>query len=139
MCMFMYVLVRTSISHPCRSMSILQVLVLGSGHVAPPLIAYLTRKATEVCVVSMEQKELNALKRMPGTGGMAMGFIDSGWIYRINQISTNMMDFVSGIYNIHKLIYIGDLCSEIKREYHRHRQRVIIIINSRHVSYIKYT
>ena len=53
-----------------RSMSILQVLVLGSGHVAPPLIAYLTRKATEVCVVSMEQKELNALKRMPGTGAL---------------------------------------------------------------------
>ena len=51
-------------------MSILQVLVLGSGHVAPPLIAYLTRKATEVCVVSVEQKELNALKRMPGTGAL---------------------------------------------------------------------
>ena len=71
-----------------------------------------------------------------GAGGMAMGFIDSGWIYRISQISTNMIDFVPGIYNIHKLIYIGDLRSEIKREYHR--QRVRIIIDSRHISYIKY-
>ena len=47
----------------------LQVLVLGSGHVAPPLIAYLTRSNTEVRVVSVQQRELSALKRMPGTAG----------------------------------------------------------------------
>ena len=64
-----------------------QVLVLGSGHVAPPLLAYLTRKATEVCVVSVEQKELSALKRMPGMGDMGwpwpwLLWIDGyGWMY----------------------------------------------------------
>lgn len=53
-----------------------KVLVLGSGHVAPPLIAYLTRKATEVCVVSVEQKELSALKRMPGNERVQTEVVD---------------------------------------------------------------
>eukprot|EP00913_Durusdinium_trenchii_P016458 g15472.t1 len=45
-----------------------KVLVLGSGHVASPLIAYLARKPTELVVASVEQKELNALRRLPGLG-----------------------------------------------------------------------
>ena len=43
-----------------------EVLVLGSGHVAPPMIAYLARKPTELLVCSVEEKELNALRRLPG-------------------------------------------------------------------------
>ena len=47
---------------------VIQVLVLGSGHVAAPLISYLARKPTELMVASVEPKELNALRRLGGQG-----------------------------------------------------------------------
>ena len=47
----------------------MQVLVLGSGHVAAPLISYLARKPTELMVASVEPKELNALRRLGGGFG----------------------------------------------------------------------
>lgn len=53
----------------CLAKSLGEVLVLGSGHVAAPLISYLARKPTELMVASVEPKELNALRRLGGRPG----------------------------------------------------------------------
>ena len=55
-----------SVEVPVSTSPAKKVLVLGSGHVAGPLVAYLARFPAELLVVSAEQKELNALKRLPG-------------------------------------------------------------------------
>lgn len=55
-----------------------KVLVLGSGHVAAPLISYLARKPTELMVASVEPKELNALRRLGGSGQVQTEVLDIG-------------------------------------------------------------
>ncbi|CAK9066981.1 unnamed protein product [Durusdinium trenchii] len=71
-----------------------KVLVLGSGHVASPLIAYLARKPTELVVASVEQKELNALRRLPGLGRVKTEVLDIAAADHDSAIAEKLETFV---------------------------------------------
>jgi len=45
-----------------------KVLVLGAGHVCAPLVAYLAKAGCELLVASVERRDLEQLKRLPGVG-----------------------------------------------------------------------